>query len=167
MATANQVAKSSLDWILVNDAIAPLGPNDINDFIFSMNNYMLGLDAEGVTLGYTIITNPGDEITISTGALRGLITNMALERAPSYDAVVTPELAQIAKDGLKQMRLIGQGSPITSYPSTLPIGSGNEYDSGNLLTSHFYPEDEARILAESTGYISLEIGTNEVLNNAT
>ncbi len=165
MATAEQVAKSSLDWILVNDAQAPLSVNDINDFIFSMNNYMLALDAEGVTLGYTIIENSGDQVTVPGGTLRGLIANMALERSTAYDATVTPELVEIAKNGLKQMRLVGQSIAETRYPSTLPIGSGNETDSGYLLTSHFYPEEEARILAESTGYISLENNTNQVIHD--
>lgn len=165
MATATQVAKSSLGWILVKDAIAPLNATDVSDFIFAMNNYMLGLDAEGVTLGYTLVTGPDDEVTIPTGTLRGLIANMAVEVAPSYDAVVTPGLAQIAVDGLKQMRLVGQNIGESRYPSTLPIGSGNEYDSGNSLWSHFYGQDEAAILAESTGQISLETNTNQAISN--
>ena len=165
MATASQVAKSSLGWILVKDAVAPLNPSDVEDFMFAMNNYMLALDGEGVTLGYTPVSSPSDEVTVPATVLRGVIANMAVELAPSYDAVVTPGLQQIAINGLKQMRIIGQSIGPTRYPSTLPIGSGNENDSGVLLNSHFYDQDIDLILAESTGYIGLETSTNTVLNN--
>ena len=165
MATASQVAKASLNRRFVRDAIAPLSATDIEDFIFEMNNFMLGLDGQGIVLGYTIIENASDEVTIPTTTLRGLITNMAIEVAPAYDAVVTPELAQIANEGMKQMVLIGQNIGEMRFPETLPIGSGNEYDTGNLLISHFYLDEEAEILAESTGSISLERNTNTVINN--
>lgn len=165
MATVDQAAQASFNWILERDAVLPLTDGEIEDYIFAMNNYMLGLDAENVTLGYTIVSEREDDITIPGGTLRGLIANMAVELAPSYDAIVTPGLAQIALTGLKQMRLIGQSIGDSRYPYILPIGSGNEYDSGNLLWSHFYWEDEEVILAESTGSIGLESETNTVISN--
>jgi len=165
MATVDQVANSSFNWILERDAVIPVTDAEIDDFVFSMNNYMLGLDAENVTLGYTVVTGRNDEVTVPAGALRGVVANMAVEIAPSYDAIVTPRLDKIAMDSLKQMRILGQTIGDTHYPSTLPIGSGNEYDSGNLLFSHFYGEDEDVILAESTGSIGLESETQEAISN--
>ncbi len=163
MATVAQIVKASLQKILVQASEADIEASEAQDFIFTMNNFMLDLDANGVTLGYTAVSDLADEITIPTGALRGLIYNMAVEAAPEYNGTVTAALAQIAKEGLQTMRKIGQPLGATEFPSTLPIGSGNQQ--GGVCLSKFYPELEASILAETTGSIGLEVSTNEVADS--
>lgn len=159
MATVAQVANAALKRILVQASEAPLEADEYQDFIFAMNNYMLALDAEGITLGYTVVSDLGDEVTVPTGALRGIIANMAIEVAPDYNGTISPRLEAAAQQGLQVMRIIGQIMGQTAYPSTLPIGSGNEGDYA-LLTRHFYDgANEAQILAETTGAISLEDDT--------
>ena len=156
MATVAQVAKASLQRILVQASEADLEPDEYQDFIFAMNNYMLSLDAEGVKLGYTEVSNLGDDVTVPVGALRGVIANMAIEVAPDYSGIVSAALATAASDGLKAMRKIGQTIVATAYPSTLSIGSGNEH--GRLYNNeHFYTDLESEILAETTGAITLEV----------
>ena len=159
MATVAQVAKSSLQRILVQASEAPLEPDEYQDFIFTMNNYMAELDASGIQLGYTVVSNLGDDVTIPTGALRGLIANMAIEVAPDYNGIVSAGLAKAARDGFNTMRLVGQSMGRTRFPSTLPIGSGNE-DNNFGISSNFYPNQESSILAETTGAIALEVSTN-------
>lgn len=166
MATAEQVALASLSKILVASPVAPLEAEDLTDFIFEMNNYMLALDADGVQLGYTVITSPSEDVTVPTGALRGVIANMAIEVSPAYRGTITEALAKMAKEGLETMRKIGQSMGTTSYPYTLPLGSGNENDSGAWNWRHFYPEQESQILAETTGAISLEFSTNQVAESS-
>tara|TARA_R110002050_G_scaffold50963_1_gene117592 strand:+ start:1209 stop:1697 length:489 start_codon:yes stop_codon:yes gene_type:complete len=160
MATVAQVAKSSLQRILVQASEAELEPDEYQDFIFAMNNFMLSLDADGVTLGYTEVANLGDEVTIPTGALRGLIANMAIEVAPDYNGTISQGLIVAATEGMKVMRKIGQRIPTSFMPSTLSVGSGNESDDEGL-TSNFYPSRQAEILAETTGAIGLEQNTTE------
>ena len=160
MATVAQVANAALKRILVQAADAPLEADEYQDFIFALNNYMLALDAEGITLGYTEVEDLGDEVTVPTGALRGIIANMAIEVAPDYNGTISPALAQAAADGLQAMRIIGQTISASSMPSTLPIGSGNE--GGQFASRKFYDgATEAEILAETTGAISLEDNTAE------
>tara|TARA_R110000772_G_scaffold30605_5_gene76011 strand:+ start:358 stop:840 length:483 start_codon:yes stop_codon:yes gene_type:complete len=159
MATVAQVANSALQRILVQASEAPLEPDEYQEFIFSMNNYMTQLDAQGISLGYTEVANLADTVTIPTGALRGLIANMAIEVSPDYGGVVTEALALAARQGMQTMRLIGQRMQRSHLPSTLPIGSGNEDESFGLA-GHFYPDQEATILAESTGAIGLEVNTD-------
>lgn len=160
MATVAQVAKAALQRILVQASEAPLEPDEYQDFIFAMNNYMAELDAAGISLGYTEVSDLGDEVTIPTGALRGLIANMAIEVAPDYNGVISVGLQRAARDGFNTMRLLGQRISTTKMPSTLPIGSGNEGNNLGLNNGHFYPESEQEILAESTGAIGLENNTN-------
>jgi hypothetical protein len=159
MATVAQVAKASLQRILVQASEAPLQPDEYSDFIFAMNNYMNDLDASGIQLGYTEVSALGDDVTIPTGALRGLIANMAIEVAPDYNGIISQGLVKAARDGFNTMRLIGQSMGVSKMPSTLPIGSGNE-DNLYGFSGHFYPDAEAEILAESTGAIGLEQNTN-------
>lgn len=158
MATVAQVAKASLQKIVVAGSEAPMEPDEYQDYIFAMNAFMADLAANGVALGYTMVDNLADEVTIPTGALRGLIYNMAVEVAPEYGGTVTPECALIAQAGLKTMRQIGQSIPRSYYPSTLPLGSGN-YNLQWGLTSFYYPDREPEILGETSGSIALESGT--------
>lgn len=158
MATVAQVATASLKRILVQAADAPLEADEYQDYIFALNNFMLALDAEGITLGYTEVSDLGDEVTVPTGALRGIIANMAIEVAPDYNGTISPALANAAAEGMQVMRIIGQTISAASFPSTLPIGSGNE--GGQFATKKFYDgATEAQILAETTGAISLEDST--------
>ncbi len=161
MATVAQVAKASLQRILVQASEADLEPDEFQDYIFAMNNYMLALDAQGIALGYTEVSDLGDDVTIPTGALRGVIANMAIEVAPDYNGTISPGLVQAAKEGMEAMRRLGQIITTSVFPSTLPKGSGNE-DSSIHSGHHFFPDEEATILAETTGSIGLESSTNEV-----
>ena len=158
MATAAQVLKAALQRILVQGSEADLEPDEYKDAIFAMNNYMLDLDASGVKLGYTEVTGLADDITVPTGALRGLIANVAIEISPDYDGQITPALASAASDGLKTMRKLGVSLGQSFYPPTLPRGSGNA-GCGKQRSSRYYPDREDEILAETTGAIALETGT--------
>lgn len=159
MATAEQVAKASLQRILVQGSEAPFEADEYHDFVFALNNYMSALEAEGVDLGYTQVENLSDDVTVPPGALRGIIANVAIEVAPDYGGVVSPELVQQAVSGMKAMRKLGQSLKKTCYPSTLPVGSGNydQYGSpfyhnhayGCSCTDCVQTETEACILMES------------------
>ncbi len=150
MATVAQVAKAALQRILVQGSELKLESGEYQDFISSMNNYMFDLEARGVSLGYTKVSNLGDEVTVPDGALRGLISNMAIEVSPDYGGEISQGLALAAKNGMATMRRIGRAAMATSYPSTLPIGSGNwSGDAG--FQSPFYPPLPGDILAETAG----------------
>lgn len=154
MATAAQVIKAALQRILVQSSESDLEPDEYQDAIFALNNMMLSFDADGIQLGYTEISNLGDNVTVPTGALRGVIANLAIEVAPDYNGSISPGLQLAAVEGLKVMRKLGQLIPTSYFPSSLPMGSGNGAE-----VSSFYPDVEAQILAETTGSIGLESGT--------
>ena len=162
MATVAQVAKASLQRILVQDSESDLQPDEYQDYIFALNNWMLSLDAGGISLGYTEVSSLGDQVTVPAGALRGVIANMAIEVSPDYGGQITPGLQLAASEGLKVMRRLGQRIPTSSLPGTLPIGSGNQDGCSNSRNSKFYTNLESQILAETTGAIGLEVSTNSV-----
>jgi len=160
MATAAQVLKTALLRIISQGAEADLQPDEFDDAIFAMNNYMFDLDARGVRLGYTQVTNLADNITVPLGALRGVIANVAIEIAPDFGGEISPGLVRAAKEGLEAMEELGVVVTTSVFPSTLPIGSGNEHNDHGL-SNRFFPDLEREILAETTGAIGLEVGTEE------
>jgi hypothetical protein len=70
MATVEQIAKASLQRIVVQGSESSLNPDDYQDYIFALNNYMTALDADGIALGYTLVDSISDQVTIPVGALR-------------------------------------------------------------------------------------------------
>ena len=161
MATVEQVANASLKLILAQAADAPLEPDEYNDYIFALNNWMLAMDASGIHLGYTAVDSLSDIVTVPDGALLGIIANVAIDVAPSYSGKVMPALVLSAKTGLGIMRKLGSRVIPSHFPSTLPIGTGNQ-DNG-FGHSKFYPGDVASILAETYRVIQLESGTEAAL----
>ena len=145
MASVMEVAKAAFQEILVRESEGDLEPDEYEDFIFALNNYMSDLEAEGIDLGYTIVDNVADTVTVPAGAVRGIVSNMAIEMAPQFQAAITIELIEKAKAGMKTMRKLGQTLPESAYPFTLPTGSGN-YDS-TWDDDHFFPDREDEIQA--------------------
>ena len=151
--------RAILQEILVQATEADLEPSEVDDTIFFMNNYMTELDANGAKLGYTIVSNVADEITVAAGAINGIIKNVAVMIAPQFDSsVVTNDLIRQARDSLSTLYRLGVSLEPMVFPSTLPIGSGNEHDDFN--DQHFYPgPDESTILTEQQNNILIESGT--------
>lgn len=155
MTTAAQVVKAILQELVVQASEADLEPAEIQDTIFGMNNYMTALDANGTSLGYTVVDSLSDVITIPAGAIQGLISNVAIMMAPQFDAIVTPALMEKARMGLSAMRKLSFTRVATQPPCTLPVGSGNEWG-GGYDTDRFYPCADDAILTETNRNILLE-----------
>lgn len=156
MTTAAQLVKAIAQEILVQASEAPIEADESNDIIFALNSFMFDLDANGVSLGYTEVTDLGNQITVPAGAIRGIVANVALEIAPQFGVPIPAYLPQKARDGMDTLRRLGITLQPSSYGATLPIGSGNEYD---YFNSHFYPDEQDQILSETNEDILLEDDT--------
>ena len=111
MATVMQVAKAAFQEILVRESEADLEPDEYADFIFALNNFMADLEAKGIDLDYTTVDNVADTVTVVAGAVRGIVACMAVEMAPQFNAVITPDLAMKAREGMQTLRKLGQTLP--------------------------------------------------------
>ena len=161
MATAAQLLKAAMQELLVQDVEAPLEPSEYQDAIFYLNNFMFDLDANGIALGFTEVSNLGDAITVPPGAIQGIIKNLAVVLAVQYDVSVPPELYQQAREYMGTLEKLGIANGSIAFPSTLPIGSGNEKN--NFNNSHYYLGDDEDILRESNGSIATEDGTQDAI----
>lgn len=159
MATASDVVTAILRAILVTDAESPIEASEAQDTIFAMNNFMLAQDALGITLGYTVVTDLGDEITVPPGAIQGIVFNLAEIMAAQFDVPVPVSVSNGAITGLRAMRRLSLVKQKTRFPCTLPIGSGNEGSNFGTI-DRFYPCPDDEILAETSGAILQESGTD-------
>lgn len=157
--TASSVITDALQQILVQASEASIEADEAQTAIRSLNRMMARWDADGISLGYTEVSNLADEITVPAGAIDGVIYNLAVSLAPQFDAAITPALAALASEGFKTIKRIAVDIPPTMYGSTLPIGSGSE-DYCTYSNKYYtgYPES---IQAETTGTIVLEDDTAE------
>ena len=154
--TAATIIGDALTDLVVQASEQDLTASETTTAIRYMNRYMAQLSARGVNLGYTVVSNLGDDITIPDGALDGLRARLAIRLAPMFDVPVPVELQQAANDAEKAMYALGVQLREMQYPDRLPVGSGNEnFENGD--SAHFFPnrqnelrtEDNQSILAEN------------------
>ena len=156
--TAGDIVKDALGEITVLGAEAPVEAVDAQIGVRYLNRMMAAFDADGIDLGYTEAANLNSPITVPAGAIDGMVTQLAVRLHAQFSAAdpLSQDLLARAVSGKKTMRNLAVRVGASEFPSTLPIGSGNEYDNN---TNHFYPDLQADILAESTGSVGLESGT--------
>lgn len=155
--TASTIIRDALQEIIVQSSEQPIQPNEATDAMRYLNRMMFAWDAKGIALGYTVISSLGDEITVPDGALEGIVLNLAIKLAPQYDVAVSMDLRENARDAYKSVLKLSITRPLSQYPSTLPVGSGN-YDN-SFDSQHFYETDNNTILSETTGTIVQESGS--------
>lgn len=160
--TAGTVIKDALTEIVVLGAEASLNEADAQSAIRYLNRMMAALDADGIDLGFTEVTNLASPITVSPGAVQGMIFNLSALLWTQYEDGTPPpgELLLKAERGLETMRAIAVNISPSMYPSTLPRGSGNE-GCNTFNRDHFFRDRQDEILAETTGSIGLETDTAE------
>jgi len=156
METAESVINDALQELLVQASEQALQAVDFQTGRRYLNRMMTTTPFN--LLGFTTVTNPSDAITVPDGAIEGVVFNLAKRLLTTYDVALTPELLQSARDGLAEIRKIAVVVKPTSFPCTLPIGSGNEQEN-TFNNQHFYPCPDDELLAEQGGSILLESDT--------
>jgi hypothetical protein len=159
MEKAGDIIKDALGEITVLGEEAPVEPADSQSAIRYLNRMMAAWNADGIDLGYTVITSFGDDVTIPDGAIEAVIPNLAVRLHAQFEGAdqLSQDLLARAVAGKRTLLNIAVTINASEFPSTLPIGSGNEGDT--VRTDHFYPDLQAEILAETTGPVGLEEST--------
>ena len=157
--TAGDIIKDALTEITVLGAEAPVEAVDAQSGIRYLNRMMAAFDADGIDLGYTEVNNFNSAITVPAGANAGMVAQLAAMLWDQYAGgqPLPSTLLARAISGKNTMRNLAVTVGATEFPSTLPIGSGNEWDGGR--SDKFYPDLESTLLAETTGSIGLETDT--------
>lgn len=132
MTTAVQIAERYLKRLMVQGADAPLAADEYADFYAAMNSWVAMIEAKGMRLGYTPVSDAADEITVPDGAIMGIGANVAIMVAADYGMAVPPSLAVEASEGMDAIRHLAVHMPQTAMDPNLPVGSG----SGSFLTNN-------------------------------
>ena len=153
--SAESIIRSALQELLVQAAEQPIQPNEMSDGIKYLNRMMAAWEVQGYALGFTKIASSSDLVTVPDGAVEAVVLNLAIKLAPQYDVMPNPALVQNARDAMLSVRLLTVAVGEANFPSTLPIGSGNQ--SPGWGDSYYYDEDdESLIYSETTGNIVQE-----------
>lgn len=159
METAGDIIKDALTEITVLGAEAPVEASDMQTGIRYLNRMMAALDADGIDLGYTVVSDMGDNVTIPVGGYEAIVPMLAARLWTQYgDGAPAPQSLFVrAAMGKETLRALTFTIGASEFPPTLPIGSGNrEYPN----QTKYYPDLQDDILAESSGSIGLEGSTS-------
>jgi hypothetical protein len=138
--TAGAVVRDALSELTIQPDEQTVQPVELFTGIRFLNRMMAAYDSQGIKLGYTFVNGPNDILTVPAGVIEGMVFNLAVRLATGYDMPVSPSLAKNAVDGMRVMRNVGLKLTKVAFPSTLPIGSGNEEVAGSYNGENFYPD---------------------------
>ena len=158
MALASEVIDRAASLIVVRAAEQPLTADEVNTFIELLNDMLTEWEAAGIALGFTKVHDRGDEMTVADSTLRAIKYNLAICAAPEFDKQVPPALSGIADASYRNLLMQFITPPSTSFPNTLPIGTGNEC---NGSIRYFPGPEENVLLDEIDGSLLVEENTGD------
>lgn len=138
METAGDLIRDALTELTVQAQEQTVPAVDLNTGVRYLNRMMQSLDADGVKLGYTLVNSPNDPLTVPAGAYEGMVFNLAVRLANGFDVDIGPGLAIAARQSKAVLYKLGVNLPKMNFPSTLPIGSGNEGSAELYYDQHFF-----------------------------
>lgn len=156
MTTGTEVVHGALQDILVQADEQEYQPSEYQAGMREINDMMSEWDALGYSLGFTLLVNITDTLTVPASVIGAIKKNLAVRLAPQFNKQITQGLASLAASGMQAVQNISVVVQPTQLPDTLNIGSGNEDEP---YIDHFYPGVTDSALAEDNGNILLESDT--------
>lgn len=151
---ASEWIRDALQELGMLAAEQPVTSDQFQTGIRYANRLMASYDNLG--LGYTIIANASDEITIPPYAEEWAVIALAVRLSPQFGPNETlMELKTNERVAYRQMLQHIDMDISMDYPSILPVGSGNEC---NFSDVRFFPSTENNLLTEQGDYLIAEDG---------
>ena len=97
-------------------------------------------EGQNIILGLTIPSNQADELNNPPDTNLSIQYNLSELSAPIFQKVAPQFVIDKADEYWKAMLTSYAVKPVSYYPTTLPIGSGNDYDI-NREKFYRYPDD--------------------------
>ena len=138
MATASDFITRAHTRLGIREAETSLTAGEMADGLDLLNDMMAELEPI-LKLGMSPVAIASDEIRIPRYANGGLIDLFAVRLAPEYSRPISPALAASANSAIKNILNIKVFIPNVDFPSTLPVGSGSDYDD-YYYNDRFFPE---------------------------
>lgn len=155
----NEIVIDALEYLIVQADEQKIPQSEAKAAIRTLNDLMSKWDAQGISLGFSEVSDMGDIMTVPIGAKMGIKTNLALALAPKYNVAPDAGLVMLARDGYRALLTLAVDTAPMEYPAELPMGTGNT--APDTTDDLFYPDETDTILTETGGSIGLEEDTEE------
>lgn len=99
MSTVEKTVARALRILRVIDARQPVKPADMSTGIEALNGMMRRWEANTLSLGWSDVSNPSDEMPVPDEALTPIAFNLALYLRPEYGTTIDPDTIEIARQG--------------------------------------------------------------------
>lgn len=152
MSTAREVISGGLRLLSIRPAESPITDAEVADGVESLNDMLNEWKADGIDIDWETVTDADERLYVDESVIGPIKSNFAIYVAPEYSAEVPPWLAMRADEGKKTVRAAKLNLESLSFPDTLPVGSGNEWNNyvpdgdspGNVVPTRFYPKNLPR-----------------------
>lgn len=141
--TASSLVSDILREIYVQGDEQSIESVDFETCIRYINRFMAELGSRGIDIPWVPLSSPNDPVYAPDGVISAIIANVAVRLAGQYDVQISEPLAASAALGMDALMMEGVNINKQRYPSTLPVGSGNDdWYNGNSRFFPDYNEDE-------------------------
>ena len=141
MATGEEFVKRALIKAGIRTAESPLSSDEIQDGLEQFNDMMAAMEPT-LQLGFVPLENATDTVTIPRGANAYVKAVLAVYFTSEYGRVASPMLTAEAANMYDLLLTAIVTIPDSSFPSTLPIGSGNVDRNLDVFDRRFFPADK-------------------------
>ena len=132
--TALEVIEEAFEEIKVKTLGVPLQDSYVDRAIKMLNRMMRADATRGRGLGFTQIADSGDKVTVPGYSEDYVILGLAKKLASGFGKILSRETIEAYDDAVEAVLRMTVGVPQTGYfPSTLPIGAGNEGFTGQSI----------------------------------
>ena len=142
MATSLDLISGGLKLVGIKAAESPIEAAEAQDGLIMLNDMMAELEEDGIKIGYITNTDVNATLYVPDSTHAGIKALLAVRLAVEYGKIVSPALATLADGSMRRLSKFARRSLEVAYPSTLPMGSGNDCDSF----------DDDRFFGETTDY---------------
>ena len=141
MATASSFITRALQKIGVRTSETPVEAEEMQDGLDALNDMLISWEMSGIVLGFSPVADAEDEVRVPRYAHAAIKAELAVLMGPEYSKPPSQILlleASTRKDELLNAVItIGD----VEFPSTLPLGSGNQCGNYNI-DRRFFPDNE-------------------------
>lgn len=104
MTAVSKIVRDALIVLGVRDAQQPINASDMEDGIRVLNLMLRRWEANGLTLGWTDVTNPSDEAPLPPEAEEPVINNLAIRLRSRYQDSIERDVLELARQGLQALQ---------------------------------------------------------------
>jgi len=141
MTTALQIINGATEKLGVKTAESPLEAADFQVTLDEMNDMLSEWADAGLTPSFIEVSNGSDVVNVDRNAVGAVKDALALRIAPSFQRLVTPMLAAMARLSMTRLEASTDFIGEVEYPDTMPTGSGNDC-SNTAINRRFFKQNK-------------------------